>query len=268
MFRFLPFVLAFGLASVSFAEDLPIFEAHVHYSHDAVKRIPPAEVVSILREAGVKKALVSSSDDNGTQLLYEAAPDLIVPALRPYRRRGETGTWMNDPSVIDYLEKNLAQNTYFAIGEYHAFGDDARTDVFQAMVQMAKERNLILHHHGDAEAIEIVFETWPEARVIWAHSGFDRPDEVGDLLRKHDQLWADLAYRSDMKRAGTVDPQWRAVFEEFPDRFMVGTDTFAPERWYYVGSHAVFTRGWLEDLDDDLAYNIAYGNAAAMLGIE
>ena len=46
---------------------------------------------------------------------------------------------------------------------------------------------------------------------------------------------------------------------------MVGTDTFAPERWYYVGPHADFTRGWLADLPDGIADQIAYDNAARML---
>jgi len=251
------------------AGDWPIFDAHIHYSHDAVEQVPAEQIAKNFRSAGVKKALVSSSDDNGTQVLLAAAPDIIVPALRPYRRRGETGTWMNDPSVIDYLERNLAENTYYAVGEYHAFGDDVQTPVFQRMIELAREYGLLMHHHGDAEAVEGVFDAWPEARVLWAHSGFDRPDDVAKMLRKHDNLWADLAFRSDMMRGGDVDPEWKAVFEEFPDRFMVGTDTFAPERWFYVASHAEYTRTWLALLgNDELAANIAHRNAERMLGLE
>jgi hypothetical protein len=33
-------------------------------------------------------------------------------------------------------------------------------------------------------------------------------------------------------------PAWRAAFLEFPDRFLLGTDTFTPERWHYVVEHA------------------------------
>ncbi len=253
------------LAGSALAEELPIFDAHVHYSHDAVSLVPPHEVVKILRDAGVRKALVSSSDDRGTQLLKAAAPDIIVPALRPYARRGAIGTWMNDPSVIDYLEEKLAQFEYEAIGEFHAFGNDIQTEVIQTMIGMARERNLLLHHHGDREALDQILATWPEARVLWAHSGFAPPKEVADALRSHPKVWADLAYRSDMAVSGGVDAEWRKVFEEFPDRFMVGTDTFAPERWHYVGRHAAFSRDWLADLPDDVARKIAYENAEAML---
>ncbi len=262
----LAFALGLGSAP-SMAQDLPIFDAHVHYSHDAVKAVPPRQAAKILRDAGVISALVSSSDDTGTQRLKAAAPDIVVPALRPYRKRGEIGTWMHDPTVIDYVEGRLARFEYKALGEFHAYGDDIKTDVLQRMIALAKEHDLLLHAHSDAAAIDLIFEYYPDARVLWAHSGFDRPDEVRATLRRHRALWSDLAYRSDMASDGKVDPQWRAAFEEFPDRFMVGTDTFAPERWYYIGPHADYSRAWLSDLPEGLARKIAYGNAQAMLGL-
>ena len=77
-------------ASVAHAADpLPVFDAHLHYSHDAWEVVSPKEVVGLLRKAGVKRALVSSSNDDGTQARYKEAPDLVIPELRPYRTRGE-----------------------------------------------------------------------------------------------------------------------------------------------------------------------------------
>ncbi|WP_170419447.1 amidohydrolase family protein [Ruegeria arenilitoris] len=263
------FILGAALfCSAAIAQERPIFDTHIHYSHDAVELVPPEKVAKIFRDAGVRKALVSSSDDNGTQLLLDAAPDIVVPALRPYRRRGEINTWMHDETVIDYLEENLAKNDYEAIGEFHAYGEDIKTPVIQRMIALAKERNLILHHHGDREAVDLIFETWPEARVLWAHSGFDDPASVSDALATYPRLWADLAFRSDMVSRGRLDPDWKAAFEVHPDRFMVGTDTFAPERWYYVGPHADFSREWLDLLPERIADNIAYANAERLLASE
>ena len=257
--------LALMLASPAAAEPLPIFDAHIHYSHDAVKQVPPKEAVAALRAAGLKKALVSSSDDNGTQLLIKEAPDLIVPALRPYRRRGETGTWMHDPTVIDYVEGLLRRHTYHAIGEFHAFGADVETPVMQRMIALAKEHSLLLHAHSDADAVERIFRVDPGARVLWAHSGFDRPEKVREMLGRYPNLWADLAFRTEHASGGKVDPDWLAAFKEFPERFMVGTDTFAPERWYYVKEHAEYSRAWLKSLPKDLAERIGYRNAEEML---
>lgn len=247
--------------------ELPVFDAHIHYSHDAVDLVPPAEAVAILRKAGVKRALVSSSDDDGTQKLLEAAPDIIVPSLRPYRQRGEIGTWMHDPTVIDYVEDRLSKHTYKALGEFHAFGDDIETPVLQRMIELAKEHDLLLHAHSDSDAIDLIFKHYPEARVLWAHSGFDHPSKIREVLRKHKNLWSDLAFRSEHGYGGQVPDEWRAAFEEFPDRFMIGTDTFAPERWYAIEDHAAYSRAWLSDLPDELARKIAFENSEKMLGL-
>jgi hypothetical protein len=255
-----------ALAAEPPARALPIFDAHLHYSHDAWERLPPAAAVKLLRDAGLKAAMVSSSSDDGTQMLYAAAPDLVLPSLRPYRSRGEIGTWMNDPTVVAHLEQRLAKYRYVAIGEYHIYGADADGAVMRRVVQLARQHRLFLHSHSDADAIERQFRQDPDARILWAHSGFDSPERVREMLRRHRNLWCDLAFRSDHASGGKVDAGWRAAFLEFPDRFMVGTDTFTPERWYYVGEHARWTREWLSDLPPPVAEQIAWKNGERLFG--
>ncbi len=243
---------------------LPIFDAHLHYSHDAWEQLPPKEAVALLRKAGLKRAMVSSSSDEGTQMLYAEAPDLILPVLRPYRRRGETSSWMHDATVPAMLEQRLAKYRYVAIGEFHIFGKDADLPVMRRVVELAKQHKLFLHSHSDADAVERHFSQDPGARVLWAHSGFDRPDAVQAMLSKHKNLWCDLAFRSDHATMGKVDKAWREVFLAHPDRFVVGTDTFTPERWYYVVEHANWTRAWLKDLPKGVAERIAYRNGETL----
>ena len=52
---------------------LPLFDAHLHYSHDAWERLPPKDAVALMRQAGLKRAMVSSSSDEGTQKLFAEA---------------------------------------------------------------------------------------------------------------------------------------------------------------------------------------------------
>jgi len=245
---------------------LPIFDAHLHYSHDAWERLPPREAVALLRQAGLKRAMVSSSSDEGTQKLFAEAPDLVLPSLRPYRTRGEIGSWMHDASIVEHLESRLKRYRYVAIGEYHIYGADADLPVMRRVVQLAREHKLFLHSHSDAEAIERQFRQDPEARILWAHAGFDAPEKVREMLRKHKNLWCDLAFRSDHATMGKVDAAWREAFLEFPDRFMVGTDTFTPERWFYVVEHARWSRQWLADLPPEVAERIAWKNGDALFG--
>ncbi|MFM7506908.1 MAG: amidohydrolase family protein [Rubrivivax sp.] len=247
------------------AGPLPVFDAHLHYSHDAWERIPPPQAVALLRQAGLKKAMVSSSSDEGTQKLYALAPDLVVPVLRPYRSRNEIGTWVHDRSIVGHLEARLARYRYVGLGEYHVFGADADGAVMRSVVQLARERGLLLHSHSDAEAVQRQFAQWPEARILWAHAGFEAPDRVAVMLRRHARLWVDLAFRSDHASGSAVDAGWRALFTEFPDRVLLGTDTFTPERWYYVGEHARWSREWLATLPADLAERIAWKSGEALL---
>ncbi|MGL4635390.1 MAG: amidohydrolase family protein [Beijerinckiaceae bacterium] len=246
-------------------QPMPIFDAHVHYSHDAVQLVPPKEAVAILRKAGLKKVLLSSSDDDGTQKLHAEAHDIVVPSLRPYRNRSDTTNWTNDPAIITYVEDRLKRFKYSAIGEFHAFNADIDKPVVQRIIALAKQYNLLLHAHSDADAIDRIFKTYPDAKVLWAHSGFERPEKVREMLRKHKNLWADLAFRNEHAQGDSVAPDWRAAFDEFPERFMVGTDTFTPERWHYIGSHADTSRRWLASLPKAMAEGIAYRNAEVML---
>ncbi len=246
------------------ADLMPVFDAHLHYSHDAWDPVPPERAVAILRQAGLRRAMISSSDDEGTQKLYALAPDIVIPVLRPYRKRGDVSTWVRDETVLTYLAERLAKHRYAAIGEFHVYGADADLPVVRRMVQMAKERNLFLHLHGDADAVERVIRQDPEARILWAHSGFDRPENVRAMLEKHPKLWADLAFRTDHASGGKVDAAWRALFMAHPTRFMLGTDTFVPERWHYVVEHASSARAWLEDLPREVAERIAYRNGEAL----
>jgi hypothetical protein len=264
MLTILLLILALAVPAVAGAAELPIFDAHVHYSHDAWSVVPPKEAVAILRKAGLRRALVSSSDDEGTQKLLAEAPDLIIPELRPYRKRGDVGTWTRDEDVLRYVEERLAKHRYVSIGEFHLYGADADLPIPRRIVQLAKQHGMFLHAHSDAEAVDRIFQQDPAARVLWAHSGFESPGKVREMLRKYRTLWADLAFRSDQGSGSKVSPEWREVFLEFPDRFMVGTDTFVPERWHYVPEHAAYSRGWLADLPPDVAERIAWKNGEAL----
>lgn len=266
--QFTGFLAAATIASgesTSAADEMPLFDAHIHYSHDAWELVPPQQAVAILRKAGLRGAFVSSSNDQGTQMLMAEAPDLIVPELRPYRSRGEIGSWMRDPTVIRYLEERLAKFRYVGVGEFHLYGEDTELAVPRRMVALAREHGLLLHAHSDVDAIERLFRQWPEARILWAHSGFDRPEKVREVLRRHPRLTCDLAFRGDHATGGKVDPAWREAFTEFSDRFMIGTDTFTPERWHYIGSHASYSRAWLADLPTPVAERIGWRNAEALL---
>jgi hypothetical protein len=249
----------------TYGDALPLFDAHIHYNHDAWKVVSPKEAIERLRKAGVVRALVSSSSDDGTQKLYAQAPDLIVPELRPYRKNGEITRWLRDESIIAHVEQRLKQHKYVALGEFHVSGANADLPVVRRIVQLAKQHKLMLHAHSDADAVERLFHEDPEARIIWAHAGYEKPPVVGEMLRRYKNLWAELSSRDDVAPNGRLVQEWREVLLEFPDRFMIGTDTYIPERWNLIDASARETRRWLSELPIEVAERIAFKNGEALL---
>jgi hypothetical protein len=265
--RVLLVLVALLTASAARADDeMPIFDAHLHYSHDAWSVVPPQQFIDILKKANIRRAMVSSSNNEGTKMLQDVAPNMIVPELRPYRSRGEISSWPKDPTVIPFLEDLLAKRKYVAIGEFHIYGDDADLPNMRKVVELAKKYELWLHSHSDSAAVEHHFRQDPNAKVLWAHSGFERPEAVRAMLRKHKNLYCDLAFLTSHASAGKVTAGWREAFLEFPDRFMVGTDSFTPERLHYIAEHARWSRQWLSDLPKDVAEKIGYRNGEKLFG--
>lgn len=263
--RLFAVALLLGLSITIDAAELPLVDAHIHYSHDAWEVLSPQRAVEIMKTAGLKKALVSSSSDEGTQKLYRVAPDLVVPVLRPYRKHGELSSWVHDDSMKSMLSDRLATQDYAGIGEFHANGEQIDLPVLQHVIALAKQYNIFLHAHVDVDAVHRIFKSNPDALVLWAHAGFESPEVIANTLQQYPNLWADLSFREEFAFQGTIQDTWRKLFERFPARFLLGTDTYTPERWFYVGEYADWSRRWLQDLPREIAENIAFRNAEALL---
>jgi hypothetical protein len=69
-----------------------------------------------------------------------------------------------------------------------------------------------------------------------------------------------------MDQAGRLREVWRQLLEEFPDRFVIGTDLSAPSPNGYAALVA-FWRTILEQLLPETAANIAHRNAERILAL-
>jgi hypothetical protein len=254
--------LSLVLSLVS-AQELAVFDVHIHYSQNVWQETPPEQAIEQMRKAGLKKALVSSSPDDGTLLLYSRAPDLIVPALRPYRQPGDTSSWLQDAGLLVYLEERLKKGIYKAIGEFHVNGTLADSPIMRGVIGLAQRYNQVLQAHCDAEAIERMVKQAPGLRIVWAHAGFASAAEVGAMLARYPGLYIDLALRTDAAPGGKLETAWLQLLLRFPERVLLGTDTWVPSRWSggSVGEHATWARGWLKALPPEVARKIASENA-------
>jgi hypothetical protein len=248
-------------------ERLPIFDCHLHYSADAWEAFPSDDVISRIRGAGVTGILASGTPDDGALRLLEAAPDLVVPELRPYRDGVSSATWHNDPATPKYLRARLARRRYAGIGEFHLHAaEDALTPTVRDAVALAVERGIHLHVHADAPAVLALLGINPEVRILWAHAGMvTPPDQIRAVMAAHPGVSAELSYREgQINGAGGIDPVWKRLFLDFPDRFVIGSDTWSPGRWPVYGAIIDAHRAYLAQLPRGLAEKIGFRNAARM----
>ena len=247
------------------AMPLPVFDAHIHYSHDVWEAISPQDAIRRLRQAGIARAMVSSSSDEGTQRLYQADPELVIPVLRPYRQRGTLKTWMHDASVVPYLKQRLTQYRYVAIGEFHLEGEQADLPIVRQVIELAKQHELMLHVHADADAINRIFRHDPAAQILWAHAGFEFAYVVRGMLEKNPKLWADLSFRREIFNNGRFLADWRELLTDHADRFMLGVDTYTPQRWLEIEAVMAWQNELLRALPQKAAEQIAYKNGEGVI---
>jgi hypothetical protein len=249
------------------ADDLPIFDTHLHFSQDAWGVFSAQDILALMDQAGVYRALVSSTPDDGTLQLYQLAPDRVVPILRPYRTRADMATWTRDATIISYVEERLAAGVHRGIGELHLSAGESVNLAPRRFADLSAEHGLVLHAHTDATGVAELLALRSDPKVLWAHAGMGAsPAAIDALLARSPHLWVELALRTDVAPGGRLDPEWAALFARYPDRFMIGTDTWVPSRWPQLPRLMADVRTWLRQLPRDLAERIASGNAEALFG--
>ncbi len=269
-----PITLAFGMMLLGLAgpaaaaQELPIFDAHIHYNQADWSAYSPEAILGLLERTDVRWAMVSSTPDEGTVRLYEKAPTRIVPVLRPYRTPADVGSWTTDASLVPYMEERLKRGIYKGIGEFHLSGAQAGDPVVQAFARLAELRGLFLFAHTDAAGIEALGRRYPAVGWLWAHAGLGEPFEaVARVMERNPKLMAELSLKSEVSSGGTIDPRWRALFLKHPDRFLVGTDTWVTSQWDRLAAIQTGIRAWLAQLPRDFAERLAYRNALRFVGL-
>ena len=270
--------LTFGLAAIAVvgvappatAQDLKIFDAHLHYNQEPTPFYSLDKVLDVFRRNGVAGILATSRPNKGTHELVAAkAPGLwVVPFIRPYRVRSDIQTWYSDETIWELIQTEYKRGYYRGIGEFHIYGKAPDNALVKRIVDFAVERNLFLHAHCDEEALLILFRHNPRARIIWAHTGFSTPpSRVKELLDTYPALSGELSYRGGITDgSGNLTGEWRALFASHSHRFLLGSDTWINERWFSYDGIMKTYRAWLAQLPADQARRIAHGNAERLFG--
>ena len=250
--------------------ELPLFDAHLHYKEPAWAPYPVRSVIELMDENGVAMALVSSTPDEGTIMLWEYAPNRIVPELRPYHDDVGPSNWTKAADMESYLAGRLEDYPHEGIGEFHIHNLDTSDEpLFRSIIAMAKERDILLHVHSGTEPIRWLYSLDPDVKMIWAHAGLgDPPTAIYELMSEFPDLYADTSLR-ERQILGFHDeiyPEWLKIIMDFQDRLMIGSDTWVNSQWDRYADIMALNRRWLSKLPRDVAEKIAYKNAEELFG--
>jgi Amidohydrolase len=202
-----------------------------------------------------------------------------------------------DRNAVDHVERMLAAypGLWQGIGEVFLRHDDltaltygdvprATSSAFGRLMDLAAARNLPLLVHSNIgpawleqpdylAEIESAIRSHPKTRTIWAHAGISRriaiPNHTGILRRmlgQYANLTIDLSwviFEQEIAPGGVLDRRWVSLIEDYPSRFVIGSDTvgffdqYKPtlQRYYLL----------LDALKPETARKVAHDNFLALL---
>jgi hypothetical protein len=286
-------MLALLALAVAARADVPLADVHVHYKWNQAELTSPQEALRILRDNHIALAVViGTPPELALQLKQRRTPDVIA-LWSPYRQPGDWSRWAFDPTVLTRAREALASGSYAGIGELHLVGGfmpDWRSSVISGLAELAIEHRVPLMLHTEISRARYLLEfcqAFPQLRILWAHAGaILEPARVGEVLAACPGVSAELSARDPWRFVanpigdanGALLPDWRALIERFPDRFMIGSDPVWPVEqldgwdqadsgWQEYARFIAFHRGWLRQLDARTARRVGLGNAAQFFGV-
>ena len=281
--------LALGLAPLVQAADYsgPLLDAHLHYNVEAVQGPHPiSDVLARMQRNGVRAIVANSRPNDGTKALVEArtqtdaAGVTVVPFIRLYRNRADYDNWYRDESIYEMVQAEFTRGTargpYRGIGEFHLYDSrNANGPVARKLMAFAEDKQLAVLAHVDDVAVDLLMANAPskgqKLRLIWAHTGIGGTpvERVEAMLARYPLLMGELSYRPGLTcEGGLLCPEWRALLLRYPDRFLIGSDTWINPRWQQYDELMQGDRRGLGDLPPDVARQIAWDNGAALFGLK
>jgi len=262
----------------------PLLDAHLHYNEEAwngqTGPHPLPDVLARMQRNGVRAIVANSRPNDGTKALADApqtraAGVTVVPFVRLYRNRADYDNWFRDETIYTLVQTELARGTgagpYKGLGEFHLYDSaNANGPVARKLMQLAEKQQLAVLAHVDDVAIDLLMAHAPKARLIWAHTGIGGAPaaRVDALMARYPLLMGELSYRPGLTcDDGQLCPEWRALVTKYPDRFLIGSDTWVNQRWLYYDELMQGYRRWLGGLPPDVARKVAWDNGARLFGL-
>jgi hypothetical protein len=202
-----------------------------------------------------------------------------------------------DRNAVDHVERMLSlyPNFWQGVGEIFLRHDDltaltygetprGTSDAFNRVLDLAATRGLPVLVHSDIGAawaekpdflseIESAIRNHPKTHIIWAHAGISRriiipnhTEILRRLLAAYPNLTLDLSwviFDQEIAPRGELDKKWASLIEEYPTRFVIGSDTVGVFDQYKPTLQRYYLL--LDALQPATARKVAHDNFLALL---
>jgi predicted TIM-barrel fold metal-dependent hydrolase len=228
------------------APPIPFIDAHVHLNDEAMQ-------LQMMERFGVERAVIFWGRNSDNESIAQAArqyPDRFIAfaSISPERLAYRRAWNANDAALLRSLDQALATGQYKGIGEisstHFPSPGFAETDysplgpMMTGIMVLARKYAVPVIVHIEITrlaAFSELLEQFSDVRVIWAHGGYTPLFIAQRMLERHPNLSYELSARTWPRHPRSPDytilrdgqdvwPEWLALIEAKPDRFLVGTD--------------------------------------------
>ena len=266
---------------------IPFIDAHVHLNDEAMQ-------LALMRRHGAERAVVFWGRNSDNESIADSArrhPDRFIafasisPERSAYRQQWDRG----DPGVLQTLDTLLASGRFRGIGEISAVhfpspglpeaDYDPSGPTMSGILALARRYRVPVLLHIEwtrMRELSALLEQFPDVAVIWAHGGYTplvhrpahaRAASEPDLRAERADLGQhprspDYTILRDGQR---VWPEWLALIESKPERFVVGTDASQRSAESEAMKFAS-VQSFLRQLSPAARERVAQGNLLKLLG--
>jgi predicted TIM-barrel fold metal-dependent hydrolase len=203
----------------------------------------------------------------------------------------------------EFIILHYGYNRYVGTTNRQTSGDQRlplNTPLTNQLFELGQKPGLPLLIHAEAESdmsqqMRQMLQKWPKTKVIWAHNCGRAPaSQLAEFLKTFPRLTCDLAgmavptpkpfgwgtfntragkdYKPNshvtriQENDGTINPLMRDLFEQFPDRFTIGTDIAHRYQYSRYTDLIMAFRRLLSQVSPETARKIRNDNAERLFG--
>jgi amidohydrolase family protein len=245
------------------------------------------EIKGMRRDGGGRLAMVAGGESLNPMIQGTSPDNVGASLIRDFRKEAEAiagdGAVGFGEIAIEHFSSGRGQHPYESTRPDHP--------LLLLLADIAAERGMVIDIHMEAvpvdmpmpparlgpspaelhaniAAFERLLDHNREAKVVWAHAGWDLTGErrvplMRSLLDRHPNLSMSIKIDSagfpgtKPMGQGAVRPGWLAMLRAFPDRFVIGSDQFFGENTERLER----AREFIDALPADLAQLVGRENA-------